>query len=193
MVFGKQFQDILNAKYRGKNPGGLIEQLTGPFKGLAKTLLPQAYDIEQTDNIVSVDTPYQLDLGFGIPFTYIPDLLTQQRLIENKVSGGYYDNSALIRKEKQMTLYYIGVRKMFGEDPKLYYQVFNTKKKKAVMLATERNHDDIEVFMEWTESLLWRIERCFQTDNWFEGLHSYMPCGFPNTCPIYMAPSPKKK
>lgn len=178
VTFGKQFQDLLNAKYRRLDTEPLLEVFSKKQKGLAKLLLTKSYDFE---DVISVDQPYKVDLGFGIPFMFVPDLLTKTTLVENKTTAGYY-NSNMIKDEKQATVYYVGVRKEFGFTPEIKYQLFNTKDQSCQLLDSPRTGKDIDDLMDWIEATLKQIEKCYNTGRWDTGKHKF--CNYKNVCEL---------
>lgn len=179
LTFGKQFQDLLNAKYRGQDTKAALSLVDAKKRGLASLLLSKAYDF---DDIVSVDEHYNLDLGFGIPFEFAPDLTTKKGIVENKCTTGYY-NASMVNDEKQGTVYYLGVKKMTGiKNPTLHYQIFNTITQESELVNSPRSDKDIDKLMDWLEMRLKQMERCYLTGLWDTGEHGF--CNFKNVCPL---------
>lgn len=178
LILGKQFQELLNAKYLGEDTRAKLQEIAPKSRGVASLLLGKAHDFNE---IVSVDEPYKVDLGFGIPIMFVPDLLTKTKIIENKYTTGYY-NANMVNGEKQATVYYVGVRKVHGFTPEVYYQIFNTKDKSCELINSPRGPKDIDILMDWIEDRLKQIEKCFLTGQWDAGTHKF--CDFPIVCPL---------
>jgi hypothetical protein len=184
---GGLFQLALNAKYRGEDPLPVIKDMDAKKRGIATLLLGQAYNF---NDIISIDEPYKIDLGFGAPMMFIPDLLTRHEIVENKYTTGYY-NSKMVMSERQRIVYYLGVRKLFGFDPKVKYQIFNTKNKSVELVETPTTTRDIDELMDWIENTLGMVDKCISTDNWDHGQHSW--CDWPLVCPLGdRYPKPKR-
>lgn len=178
MLLGTQFQNALNAKYKGGDPKVFIQEMAPKMRGVATLLMDKAYEF--TD-IISLDEPYEVDIGFGIPIKFVPDILTKDEIIENKFTTGYY-NPKMVLTERQRIVYYLGVRKLFKFNPKVYYQIFNTSKKTVELVETPTGLKDVDELMDWIDEKLRQIDRCFKTDNWDIGTHSW--CDYNNTCPL---------
>lgn len=174
---GVKFQEALNEKYAGRDYKPKIAELPPDHRGMATLLIEKAYDF---DNIISIDSPYEVDLGFGIPFMFVPDLLLKDGIVENKYTSGYY-NEKMLHKEWQPTMYYLGVRRLFGFDPQIKYQLFNTRKKSVELIESPRTIDDIDRFMGWIEDTLTKIDRCYTTGVWQSVTHGF--CDYQFTCP----------
>lgn len=179
VTFGKKFQDVLNAKYRGQDTKPLLEAIEPKSRGLASLLLTKAQDF---DEIVSVDESYTVDIGFGHPIVFVPDLLTKKSIVENKTTTGYY-NADMVDTERQATLYYLGVRKLHGFVPEIVYQIFNTRAKTHELVPTKRTDKDIEELMDWIEDKLKKIDIMHKTGKWDFGNHKF--CDFKNVCPLH--------
>ena len=178
-VLGTQFQEALNAKYRGEDTKPFIDKMASKSRGIATLLIMKANEFR---DIVSLDQPYDVDLGFGIPMRFVPDVLTKEAIIENKFTTGYY-NPKMVLTERQRIVYYVGVRKLFGFNPKVYYQLFNTSKKSVELVETPTSLKDIDELMDWIELKLKQVQKCMETGVWDIGpTHSW--CDYPLACPL---------
>lgn len=178
-ILGAQFQEALNAKYRGEDPAPLIAKMVPKSRGIATLLMMKANTFA---DIISLDQKYEVDLGFGVPIVFVPDILTKESIVENKFTTGYY-NPKMVLTERQRIVYYVGVRKLFGFNPKVYYQLFNTLKKTVELIETPTGLGDIDSLMDWIELKLGQIQRCMSTGIWDIGVeHGF--CDFKNTCPL---------
>lgn len=178
-LLGSQFQEAINAKYKGEDPKPFVAQMAPKSRGIATLLLAKSYTF--TD-IISLDEPYDVDLGFGIPIRFVPDVLTKTEIVENKFTTGYY-NPKMVLTERQRVMYYVGVRKLFKFNPKVYYQLFNTSKKTVELIEAPTGLNDIDELMDWIELKLGQIQRCIKTGIWDIGpSHSW--CDYKNTCPL---------
>lgn len=190
-VLGDLFQKGLNAKYAGGDPAPFIAEMPAKSRGIATLLMMKANTF---DNIISLDEKYEVDLGFGIPLVFVPDVLTKDAIIENKFTTGYY-NPKMVMTERQRIVYYVGVRKLFGFNPKVYYQLFNTAKKSVELIETPTNLGDVDELMDWIELKMKQVQKCMETGVWDIGpSHSW--CDYKNTCPLmlkYGAPKWGKK
>lgn len=175
---GALFQDGLNAKYSGQDPKEFINKMPPKQRGIATLLMMKAYTFE---DILSLDQPYDVDLGFDIPFRIVPDVLTQKSIIENKYTSGYY-NPESIKKEQQALLYYVGIKAVLGGARKVYYQLFNTVKKSVELVEIDPSDDQIDGLMDWIEKQFTGIDQCMRTDIWDNGTHKM--CDWPLTCPL---------
>lgn len=176
---GDQFQKALNLRYSGQDPTPKIQEMEPKMRGIATLLMNKSFDF---DGIVSLDKEYKVDLGFDVPMMFIPDILTDSAIIENKFTTGYY-NPKMVLKERQRIVYYVGVRRLFGFNPKVYYQLFNTSKKSVELIETPTDLNDIDQLMIWIEKTLRQIQRCMQTGDWTSGSnHSW--CSYPISCPL---------
>lgn len=175
---GALFQEGLNAKYSGKDPKEFIDQMPPKQRGIA-TLLMMKANIFQ--DIVSLDAPYDVDLGFDVPFRIVPDVLTKTSIIENKYSGGYY-NEEMVKTERQGVIYYVGAKAIDGKARKVFYQIFNTVKKKVTLTDTTPSPEQVDSLFDWIQAQFTGIDRCLTTDVWDTGHHK--SCDFPVTCPL---------
>jgi hypothetical protein len=178
---GSIFQEALNAKYKGEDPTPIIAQMSPKKRGIATLLLMKANPF--TD-IVSLDQPYDVDLGFDVPVKIIPDLLTGVEIVENKFTSGYY-NPESVKSEPQALLYYVGIKALTGSKKKVYYQLFNTVSKDVTMVEITPDSEQIDGLFDWIETQFNGIDKCMRTDIWDHGNHRQ--CDFPTTCPLMMA------
>jgi CRISPR/Cas system-associated exonuclease Cas4 (RecB family) len=181
VLFGRQFQEVLNEKYKGENPDAQIEMMPANKRGLARLMYMKSKDFE---NIKEVDKLMDVDLGFDIPFKFAVDLLLEDTIVENKVTGGYY-NEKMVHKEKQATLYYAAIKKLYGFDPKIKYQIFNTRKKNVEIVNTKRTQAQVDFLYDWIDKTLKKIKYAYDTDRWTTTEHSPFPCDFAHLCPWY--------
>lgn len=179
--FGKYFQEILNEKYKDGNPDARLEMIDPKRRGLAKLFLIKSNNFE---NIVSVDEPGEVDIGVGIPFRFAIDLALQDSIIENKVTGGYY-NDQRVKREVQTTLYYIATKILRGVDPKVFYQIFNTRKKAVELIRVQKTPVHVSYLMDWITGVLTRMEQAYNSDRWHTDTHSKFPCDFQTICPDF--------
>ncbi len=179
LIFGRQFQEVLNAKYLGQDTKPLIGLMNPKSRGLASLLLTKAQDF---DDIISVDKSFVVDMGFGHPIIFVPDLITKTGIVENKTTTGYY-NADMVGKERQATLYYLGVRKKYGFIPDIIYQIFNTRDKTQELVPTERSDKDIDELMDWIEGQLKKIDIMNRIGRFDFGRHKF--CDFKNVCPLH--------
>jgi CRISPR/Cas system-associated exonuclease Cas4 (RecB family) len=182
--FGRQFQEVLNAKYAGQDPELILKQMDPKNKGLAKLLLLKAEDFEGA-SIMSVDEPDIVDLALGIPVKYAIDLLTDDAVIENKTTTGYY-NEKMVHRQRQATLYQLATKVKYGFEPKIIYQIFNVYKKSMQLVETERNVEQAAELIDWMMRTLRRIKDCHDTGKWTTNVHSKFPCDFHYLCPDYL-------
>lgn len=175
---GSLFQDALNSRYSGSgDPMEHINKMPPKQRTIATPLLEKATPFE---NIEALDEPYDVDLGFDVPFRIVPDILTKTEIVENKYTGGYY-NPASVKKEQQALLYYVGIRKLFG-DRKVYYQLFNNVEGTVTMVEIDPNGKQIDGLFDWMEVQFKGIDKCMKTDIWDTGKHRQ--CDFKITCPL---------
>lgn len=180
VLFGKLFQDLLNKKYSGESIRDELDKMAEEDRKLATTLIRKAKDF---DDIVSIDSPYMVDLGFGVPFKFVPDLITKTTIVENKVTSGYY-NQRMVQSQKQGTLYYAGMMKLTGETRELVYQIFNRKNKTIKIVELTKNKKDVDALYSWIDKTLLKIEKCHNTGIWDIGTHSFFDCDLGKMCPI---------
>lgn len=179
---GKKFQDALDAKYSGQDYKKIILDAE-EFKGDHKTpldLIEKAYDF---DEIVSLDEEYIADFKLGIPVKFIPDILTKKGIVENKYTSGYY-NSRMVKKHKQGTLYYWGIKQLLGFEPKVQYQIFNTTRKIVELVDVEKDKGDVAELLTWMDKTLARIKKCYESEEWLLDIHSRFDCDLGKSCPI---------
>lgn len=178
-LLGEQFQNALNAKYAGKDFAPLIKKMAPKMRGVATLLIKQAHDFE---DIVSLDQKYTMDLGFEVPIVFVPDIITNDSIIENKFTTGYY-NAQRVVTERQRVMYYLGFRKIFSRDTAgVYYQIFNTSKKNVQLIKTPTTTKDIDDLMGWMDTKIRQIHKCIETDSWDTGRHVF--CDYPLVCPL---------
>lgn len=177
-VVGSVFQEGLNAKYRGEDPAPVLKTMPARMRGIASLLMLKT---NAFPDIISLDKPYDVDLGFEFPIKFIPDILTKTAIIENKFTTGYY-NPKMVLTERQRIVYYVGVRKLFKFNPKVYYQIFNTAKKTVELIETPTDLNDIDELMDWVDLRLTQVDKCMRTGVWDVGTHSF--CDYKNTCPL---------
>lgn len=180
MELGSKFQEALNLRYAGADYKNVIDSIQGKHRETAELLIKQSSDFDQ---IISIDQPYIVDFGVGIPVKFIPDLLTKTTVVENKYSSGYY-NEEMVKKQKQGTVYYFGVKKLFGFEPEVKYQIFNHKKKKVDVIPVAKTEDDVFDMLTWMSSTLYKIRECFHSGRWQRGEHGPYDCELGKACPI---------
>ena len=187
--FGSQFQAMLNAKYAGESYKDLLMEIDINERLVANDLIEKA---NHFTNIVSIDSPYQVDLGLGIPVKFIPDLVVESSVfdekrslvVENKYISGYY-NKGMVNEQKQGTLYYVGIKKVYGFETNVVYQIFNRKKKKVELVEVERKtQKDVDRLLFWIDKKLKQIEKCNSTGVWDIGGHSKFICDLGPNCPV---------
>lgn len=179
-TLGSQFQEALNAKYAGKDYTSIINSIKATDRPTAEELIKKANDF---DEIVSIDKPYTANFGIGIPVMFVPDLLTKSTVVENKYSTGYY-NPTMVQKQKQGTVYYWGVKQLFGFEPKVQYQIFNHKLKTVELVDVQKDSADVADMLNWMIATLARIKRCYESGNWIVQQHSKFKCDLGYACPI---------
>mgnify|MGYP001561887409 CR=1 FL=1 len=186
---GSQFQAILNAKYADESYKGLLAAIDINERKTASELVKKANSFK---NIISIDSPYQVDLGLGIPVKFVPDLVVglitpngkSSLVIENKYTSGYY-NKNMVNEQKQGTVYYIGIKKIYGLETNVIYQIFNHKSKKVELIEVERKtQKDIDTLLFWMDKKLSQIEKCNNTGIWDIGSHSKFICDLGPNCPV---------
>lgn len=181
MRLGVLFQNALNAKVQSLPYADIINEIEEPERAIAKVLIEEASDF---NDVISIDTPYTIDFGLGIPVRFTPDLLTKSMIVENKTTRGYY-NQSMVEKEKQATVYHTGVKKLFGYDLPIIYQIFNFKTKTYKAVGITKEQKDIDEILIWFDTTLHRIEKCYNSGNWDIGKHSYFKCDLGDACPLY--------
>ncbi len=180
MELGAKFQEALNKKYISEDYGEIIDSIDKQHRDTAKELIGKAFDF---DKILSLDKEYVTDFGIGIPVKFIPDILTENEIVENKITGGYY-NSNTVRHEKQGSVYYAGILKNTGKSLPVKYQLFNTKTKRCEIVMLNKSDRDIYNITDWMKKTLNGIKVCFDNDNWILDIHSRFDCGLGGACPI---------
>lgn len=179
MILGGKFQEALNAKYDGKDPLEIINELPeGDIQTTAIGLMGRANSFP---DILSIDSPYIVDFGFDIPVKFIPDLVTKDRIIENKYTGGYY-NKRMALKEKQGTLYYHGMYIQSGVHRPVSYQIFNKKNGKVELVDTPKTQDDVDELYSWMNYIISNIKENYKTGMWV-GPHTKYKCNLGDACP----------
>lgn len=180
MELGTKFQEALNLRYAGKDYKEVIDTIADKSKETAKLLISQSHDF---DEIISIDSPYTVDFGLGIPVIFIPDLLTKKEVVENKYSSGYY-NKEMVKKQKQATIYYYGVKKLLGLELPVKYQIFNHKKKTVELIELNKTDDEVFDMLAWMSSTLYKIKECYESGRWQRGEHGPYDCDLGKACPI---------
>ncbi len=178
MRMGTIFQNALNLKYAGQDPNGMLGNLPEEWRKVSRELVKKAHDF---DKIRTIDQPYDVDFGLGIPVRFIPDLLTENETVENKFTSGYY-NKNMVRKQKQSTLYFHGVRTLFDEIP-VYYQIFNYKKGTMEFVQVEKTQRDVDDLISWMDETLQMIKRCYDSHSWITPEHTRFKCNLAEACP----------
>lgn len=180
MVVGTKFQEALNKKYAGESYDDIINSIDDKYKETAQKLIQEANDF---DDIISIDEPYVIDFGLDVPVRFTPDLLTKKYVIENKYSGGYY-NPKMVQKQMQGTTYFYGVKKKFGFEPEIRYQIFDHKLKTVSLIEVKKTEEDVKAMLEWMKSILSTIKKCYDTGAWHIKQHGFYPCNLGKACPI---------
>ena len=180
--FGKDFQEILSEKYAKGNPEARLEMINPRKRGLAKLFLMKSHDFE---NIVRIDEMEEVDVGLEIPFKFAIDLTLEDSIIENKVTGGYYNDKRL-KREVQTTLYFLATKILRGVTPKVFYQIFNTKKKSVELIRVQKTPAHVAHFYDWASGVLKRIENAYNNDKWTTDVHGPFPCDFAGICPSFI-------
>lgn len=180
MIFGSLFQELLNKKYAGESLRDALDSMNEEDRKLSTTLIRKAQDFK---NIVSIDSPYVVDLGFGIPFKFVPDLVTEDDVVENKVTSGYY-NQKMVASQKQGTLYHVGMLRLTGKPRGLIYQIFNKVKKDIKVIELTKNQKDIDELYAWVDKTLIKVDKCHKTGSWDIGSHAFFDCDLGKSCPI---------
>jgi hypothetical protein len=175
---GSLFQEGLNAKYVGQDPKPFIDQMPPKQRGIATLLMLKANTFQE---IESLDQPYDIDLGFDIPFRMVPDVLTKSSIIENKYTSGYY-NAESIKTEQQALLYYVGMKALFGGSRRVFYQLFNTVKQSVELIEIIPSDQQTDGLFDWIEKQFSGIDQCMRSDIWDTGQHKM--CDFSLTCPL---------
>ena len=180
MIVGTVFQNALNLKYVGKDYSEIINSIDKKYKDTAKKFIE---DAPVFDDIISIDKPYIIDFGLDVPVRFTPDLLTKKSVIETKFSGGYY-NAKMVQKQKQGTTYYHGVKKLFGFEPEIIYQIFDHKLKTISLIEVKKTQKDVDEMLEWMKHTLSVIKKCYDTGIWQIKQHGFYPCELGKACPI---------
>jgi hypothetical protein len=180
MELGSLVQLALNKLYEGKDYKTIIETIPADDREVAKKLVKQA---TLFDDIISIDSEYICDFGLGIPVKFIPDLLTENEIVENKYTGGYY-NEKMAREQKQGDIYWYGVRQLLGLELPVKYQIFNNKKKTVSLVTLDKNIKDVTKTLAWMQVKIWQIKDCYEKNSWNTGMHGKWDCNLGKACPI---------
>lgn len=180
MMVGTIFQEALNKKYAGEDYTETIDSIDTKFKDTARKLIKEAHNF---DEIISIDKPYVIDFGLDVPVRFTPDLLTKKFVIENKFSGGYY-NPKMVQKQRQGTTYFYGVKKEFGFEPIIKYQIFDHKLKTVSLVEVKKTQKDVDEMLEWMKYTLSIIKKCYDSNIWHINQHGFYPCELGKACPI---------
>lgn len=177
MEAGSKFQEALNEFYAGKDYGKTIESMDDQ---VATQIIKGASSF---NDIISIDSEYIADFGIGIPVKFIPDLLTKHEIVENKYTGGYY-NEKMAREQKQGDIYWYGIKQVFGLELPVKYQIFNNKKKSISLVVLEKNIKDVTKTLAWMQLSIWRIKECHEKNSWNTGKHGKWECNLAKACPV---------
>ena len=180
MRLGSAFQEALNLKYSKSKDKQNLDILEPEDISAFKGLLDKAHDFK---DILSVDSRYIADFGLGIPIQFIPDLLTKHEIVENKYTGGYY-NEKMAREQKQGDIYWYGIRQLMGLELPVKYQIFNKKKKSVALVVLDKNIKDVTKTLSWMQIKIWQIKDCYGKNNWNTGKHGKWDCNLLKACPI---------
>ncbi len=178
MTNGVIFQDTLNLKYGGKEYTTKLKELNDWKK--INDIIDILPDI---DDIVSIDTPHFVDFGLGIPLKFTPDFLTKDKIIDAKLTGGYYNKNS-VQTMNQLTIYKEGVKRLYGRDTELYYWIINNKKYTFEEVKVNKTDKDTEEMINWFKKNLEKIKECYYTKQWIIPQHSRFKCNLGVSCPI---------
>ena len=181
MKDGLAFQEALNKKHQGEPYLSEIQKVGKP--NIALDLIKQTDAHMPVGEIISLDKEYIVDIGLDLPLKFIPDVLTKDSVIEHKYTTGYY-NAEMVKTQKQSTIYYIGVKKLLGFEPKIQYWLFNTKKKKLEVVNIEKTEYDAQDTLYWMKNTLDKIKECYNKKQWIVPKHGNYPCDLKGACPI---------
>jgi len=179
-MLGIKFQNALNKVYSKEDPKTEIASIDVKHRKIAGELIKKA---KPFDNIVSIDSEYIVDFGLGIPVKFVPDLLTENEIVENKYTSGYY-NEVMVKKQMQGTMYYWGIKKLFGKSLPVKYQIFNHRNKTVKIVELKKTTQDLAKMMTWMMTTLWKIHDCYETGMWGTRQHGKWDCDLGKACPI---------
>lgn len=179
MKMGESVQNAINLSSEGKDHKKALENLEKKDSETADFLIKKLKPVE---GLISCDKEYIADFGVGIPIMFIPDILTNTAVLENKYTSGFYTAST-VKKHKQGTIYYYGVDKLFGFKPKVFYQIFNYKKKTIELVEVKKTEEDVNEMLSWMKNTLANIKKSYDTGIW-SGHHGKFECNLGKACPI---------
>lgn len=179
MNMGTTFQDALNLKYSKSKKSVDLSILEPEDISQFQYLLSKANDFK---DIVSIDSEYIVDFDIGIPVKFIPDLLTEHEIVENKYTGGYY-NKRMVEKERQGDIYWYGIKRMMDAELPVKYQIFNHKKKTVSIVELKKKIEDVVDTISWMIITIYNIQQCYDDNKW-AGPHGRFDCNLGKSCPI---------